>query len=80
MMVAQKCNKFALKTLRTRLKMSQTQFAEALGLNRQATVSDWENGRHIPEWISRAKILDALLKEAGMSWEDIPEDITEDVA
>jgi DNA-binding transcriptional regulator YiaG len=80
MMVVKKCNKIALKTLRKRLKMSQSQFAQALGLNRQATVSDWESGKVIPDWISRAKVLDRLLKEAGMDWDDLPDEINEDVA
>jgi transcriptional regulator with XRE-family HTH domain len=80
MMVTKNCNKVALKTLRKRLKLSQSQFAQALGLSRRSTISDWENGKVIPDWISRAKVLDRLLKEAGMDWDDLPDEINDDGA
>lgn len=54
--------------------MSQTQFAQALGMNRHSTISDWENGKYVPDWLSKAKTLDRLLKEAGMDWNDLPDD------
>lgn len=74
-MVVQKSNNVTVKTLRKRLKMSQIKFAQALYMSRQATVSDWESGRATPDWLKRAKALDRLLKEAGMSWDDLPDDV-----
>jgi DNA-binding transcriptional regulator YiaG len=45
---------FALhcRTLRQMLKMSQSQFGAALGVDNQqakVTVSRWENGKHVPK-------------------------------
>lgn len=38
-----------IKEARTRLGMSQTQFAKALGLSRKQTVSNWEHGVKEPK-------------------------------
>lgn len=39
-----KWNAKSVSALRKRLGLTQTEFAEALGINRQQTISDWECG------------------------------------
>jgi len=46
-----------LKFLRTNLKLTQTEFAEKLGVS-QSSVNYWENGQRIPSIEAAAKIAD----------------------
>lgn len=44
-----------LRTQRKELGLSQTALASLLGIQRQATISDWENGVHpIPKMVELA--------------------------
>ncbi|AFY39869.1 helix-turn-helix domain protein [[Leptolyngbya] sp. PCC 7376] len=76
MIAVNKCNnKITLKVLRKRLKMNQTQFAETLGV-RRSTISEWETGVHKPSLsIEQVKVLDKLLGQVNLRFEDLPDDI-----
>jgi transcriptional regulator with XRE-family HTH domain len=76
MKVASNRKLFTLKTLRKQLGMSQTALAKALGV-RQATISDWERGMCRPTLtIEQIQILEALLKRVGLTFNDLPTDIS----
>lgn len=57
-----------IKALRLHLGLTQTEFAEKLGV-RQATVSEWEKGIHVP---SRAtfKYLTLIASEEGFTFKE----------
>jgi DNA-binding transcriptional regulator YiaG len=46
-----------VKNLRTVLKLSQTEFAELLGIS-YATVNRWENGHTVPHKLARVRFED----------------------
>lgn len=55
--------------------MNQTQFAETLGV-RRSTISEWETGVHKPSLsIEQVKVLDKLLGQVNLRFEDLPDDI-----
>lgn len=69
-----------LKTARMNAGMTQEQVAETVGVSRQ-TISNWENGRSLPDVMSLIKIsdlyqisLDDLLKGDGKMVEKIRKD------
>ncbi len=66
-----------LKQVRERLGMSQEAFANALGLSRN-TIGDYERGKHMRINLSMGQVkrLVQLLEAAGMSINDIPDDIS----
>ncbi|MDB9528419.1 helix-turn-helix transcriptional regulator [Oscillatoria sp. CS-180] len=43
-----KWDKLAIRSLRKYMKMTQSQFAETMGVRRQ-TISEWENGVYLPD-------------------------------
>jgi DNA-binding XRE family transcriptional regulator len=65
-----------LKQVRERLGMTQEQFADALGLSRN-TINRYERGIHqrIALSVGQIKRLVELMKQAGLSIEDLPDDI-----
>ena len=75
MMGVKECNKkITLKVLRKRLKLNQTQLAQALGV-RQATISDWERGIHKPLLtLGQVKVLENLLEQVNLKFNDLPDD------
>ena len=54
-----------IKDLRTRLNMTQEEFAHALGIT-VSTVNRWENGHSEPSKLARASIL-GLAEKSGFS-------------
>lgn len=64
-----------LRQVRERLGMTQEEFAEKLGITRR-TLGHHERGeRCIRLTLSQIKRLKELLEQAGMSIDDLPEDI-----
>ena len=65
-----------LKQVRERLEMTQEQFADALGLSRN-TINRYERGVHqrIALSVGQIKRVVELMKQAGLSIEDLPDDI-----
>lgn len=65
-----------LKEVRDRLGMTQEEFAKTLGLSRN-TIGNYESGRHQKLQLSMAQVrkIFELMEQAGMSIEDLPEDI-----
>ena len=66
-----------LKQVRERLGMTQDDFATELGLSRN-TIGRYERGEHqrIALSVSQVKRLVELMKQAGMSIEDLPDNIS----
>jgi transcriptional regulator with XRE-family HTH domain len=61
-----------LKTIRQLLKLTQKQFAERIGSD-QNVVSRWERGIYEATFtIEQIKAMDELLKEASLTWQDVP--------
>jgi DNA-binding transcriptional regulator YiaG len=56
-------NAEAVARLREHMKMTQTEFSEALGV-RQQTVSEWETGMHAPKGASK-KLLSMVREQAA---------------
>ena len=56
-----------LKTLRKYNKISQKEFAEALGVS-FSTVNRWENGKGLPTF-KAMKAIDAFCKERGIDFD-----------
>ena len=54
-----------VRALRTRLRLSQQQFADELGV-RQQTVSEWETGRYTPRGAS-ARLLGIVAERAAFA-------------
>lgn len=76
MRTVDKCNILTLKILRKRLGLKQTDLAGILQV-RQKTVSDWETGKCKPSLsIPQIKAVERLLKEAGLSFQDLPDDLS----
>ncbi|HEY9794409.1 MAG TPA: helix-turn-helix transcriptional regulator [Leptolyngbyaceae cyanobacterium] len=79
-MVDEKNQKFnpnvpTLKQVRERLGMTQKQFGDELGVSDE-TISRHERGvQQMKFTFSQMKRLHRLLKDAGMSLEDLPDDI-----
>lgn len=74
-MMGTKCKKITLKTLRKKLNLSQTSFGERFGVSRE-TVSLWERGLRQPSFsIEQIKILNEMLKSAGIEIDDIDEKV-----
>ncbi|MCA1991928.1 MAG: helix-turn-helix domain-containing protein [Coleofasciculus sp. S288] len=64
-----------LKQVRERLGMTQEEFADQLGITRR-TLGYHERGeRNIRLTLSQIKRLKELLEQAGMSIEELPDDI-----
>ena len=62
-----------LKTIRTLLGMTQSQFAHVIGCEKE-TVSRWERGVYPATFtISQMKALDKTLKSAGFDLQDLPD-------
>lgn len=62
-----------LKTIRTLLKLTQKQFAARIGSD-QNVVSRWERGVYEATFtISQIKAMDELLREASLTWQDVPD-------
>jgi len=55
----------AIRALRKHMSLTQTEFAEQLGVRRQ-TVSEWENGVYDPDR-SKAKFLELIAQQANFS-------------
>lgn len=64
-----------IKKLRQRLFMSQTAFAQELGVS-YTTVNRWEMGRATPAYKTR-KLIDDYCKEKGIEF-DIHESLTKE--
>ena len=64
-----------IKKLRQRLFMSQTAFAQELGVS-YTTVNRWELGRATPTYKTR-KLIDDYCKEKGIEF-DIHESLTQE--
>lgn len=66
-----------LKEVRERLGMTQDEFAKTLGLSRN-TIGSYEGGKsqgiHLP--IGKLRHLIRLMEAAGMSVNDLPDDIS----
>lgn len=58
----------AIKELRERMLVSQTELAKKLGVS-YATVNRWENGLHEPTYVAKRK-LRALFNKYGVLLED----------
>jgi putative transcriptional regulator len=58
----------AIKELRNVMVLSQTEFAEKMGVS-FATVNRWENGRHEPTYKAKRQII-ALCKKYKVNMED----------
>lgn len=64
-----------LKQVRERLGMTQEQFAQELGITGR-TIRNYETGAHqLKLSLGQFKRLKELLEQAGMSIEDLPDDI-----
>ncbi len=65
-----------LKQVRERLGMTQEEFGQALGITRE-TISRYERGVHqrIKFSIAQMKRLQDLLEQAGLSIQDLPDDV-----
>lgn len=50
-----------IRTVRTRGRFTQAQFAKKLGVSQQK-LSDWENGKRLRQLVDAMKVLDALQK------------------
>lgn len=55
-----------IKTLRELRNLSQTEYAVKLGINRAASISDYENGKREPELATLCKI--AELDNTSLNW------------
>jgi DNA-binding transcriptional regulator YiaG len=55
----------AIRALRKHMSLTQTEFAEQLGVRRQ-TVSEWENGVYDPDR-SKAKFLELIAQQANFN-------------
>jgi transcriptional regulator with XRE-family HTH domain len=65
----------SLKEIRLRLDLTQEEFGKALGMAAN-TISRHERGQHkIRFSVSQVKRLKELLEQAGMSIDDLPDDI-----
>jgi transcriptional regulator with XRE-family HTH domain len=53
----------AIKALRKHMGLTQAQFAQELGVHRQKTVSEWENGAYDPDR-SKMKFLELIAKHS----------------
>ncbi len=53
-----------IKSLRDRLKMSQTKFASLVGV-RQAQISQWETGKAKPSRLAELRLADIRKKRGG---------------
>jgi DNA-binding transcriptional regulator YiaG len=58
----------AIKALREKLLLSQTEFAEKIGVS-FATVNRWENGKHEPTYKTKRQIV-SLCKKNKINMED----------
>ena len=65
-----------LKQVRERLGMTQEEFGQALGITRESS-SRYERGIHkrIKFTIAQMKRLQDLLEKAGLSIQDLPDDV-----
>jgi len=65
-----------LKQVRERLEMTQEEFGKALGITRES-ISRYERGVHqrIKFTIAQMKRLQELLEQAGLSIQDLPDDV-----
>lgn len=61
-----------VKELRTKMMLSQTEFAKKLGVS-YATINRWENGHHKPVFNNQRKIA-KLCKKYGIELEEKKED------
>ena len=59
-----------VKQLRHWLKLTQTAFADELGV-RQQTISEWETGAYQPRGAS-ARLLDIVAERAGFTYGEAP--------
>jgi len=65
-----------LKTIRKELRLTQTKFANLMGVDLRS-VQYWEAGERTPAFsVKQMKILDGLLKQIGKSIQDLPDDLT----
>lgn len=65
----------AMKTIREALGMTQMAFAVAIGVS-VTTVARWESGARSPVFtIKQIKSLEKLLKQIGMKFKDLPDDL-----
>lgn len=59
-----KWTKTSIRKLRERLGLTQVEFAEALGINRQQTVSEWEIGKFDTIRPAHQRLLDMLAERS----------------
>ena len=66
----------SLKQVRERLGMTQEEFGQALGITRES-INRYERGVHqrIKFTIAQMKRLQDLLEQAGLSIQDLPDDV-----
>ncbi|QCS50322.1 helix-turn-helix transcriptional regulator [Picosynechococcus sp. PCC 11901] len=70
-------NKLTLRELRKLLGLSQSRFADALGVSR-GTISFWERGIYKPALsIEQIKTLEDMLSTIGLKFRDLPDDVSQ---
>jgi DNA-binding transcriptional regulator YiaG len=57
-----------VRAIRTRLGMTQVEFAAAMGVSRQATVAEWESGHRTPSG-SAVRLMELLVERAALRGE-----------
>ena len=59
-----------IKAIRNKIGLSQSQIGSALGCH-QSDISRIERGEVTPDWLIKFAVLLKMLKDAGLSYEDI---------
>ena len=72
-------NNQVIKTIRTKLNLSQQEMAALLGTER-GWLSKVERGLETPDWLTKFAVLLRLLNEAGLTWEDVVMEFPEPVS
>ena len=68
-------NESAFLQVRLALGLSRREFGAVLGVD-QDTVSTWERGKRAPLLnIWQIKVMDKMLTDLGLSWQDIPDHV-----
>lgn len=69
-------NNEMLKLVRTKLGLSQKAMAALLKTD-DSLVSKIERGVETPDWLIRFAVLSKLVRDSGVSWEDVIMDLPE---
>lgn len=61
--------------IREALGLSRREFGDVIGVD-QDTIGAWERGKTSP-WLAiwQIKMLDIMLKDLGLTWQDLPDNI-----